>query len=144
MTAIILFDPFWGSIKTQENVVRKIRDHGILPHKIPSGNDWHSELENHYFSWKNPLFLWKITIGFMENPLFQWWFSSSLCRSLPCSIPLDVAGHRWSRIFYQGLTNFGYGQLSGLSEKLQETPIFHGKYHWFPVDFPLCQPIDMG
>ena len=36
-------------------------------------------------------------------------------------------------------------QLIGLREKLQEHPIFHGKimeHLWFPVDFPLSQPID--
>ena len=35
-------------------------------------------------------------------------------------------------------------QLIGLREKLQEIPIFQGKiYVWFPVDFPLSQPIEL-
>ena len=38
-------------------------------------------------------------------------------------------------------------QVIGLREQLQENPMFHGKImenRWFPVDFPLSQPIESG
>ena len=39
---------------------------GFSENCLPSGKRLHSELENHNFSWENPLFLWSFSIAMLN------------------------------------------------------------------------------